>query len=319
MSSALTRNRLRRGAGFAAGVLLFYAPFALLVRFAGVLAPGSMAGTSTADVHTACVKMPLGWLVQPWMWGSLGNNPLYWLPIIVLPLAAALAGPLFCGWLCPAGALPEFLGRLVPERFKFDLKDGVALVPLRYGFLAGFLIAPFVTSSVCCTLCNFNVMQGLVSAATGNFEWFAYLTTMGLVSAVLWIVVLGVFTKGGRGWCLVLCPAGAVVGLASGLARRVPGVWRVRPRAHACTGCATCADVCPMRAISVPPAEEGTLGSETGDDAARAGVAVEQYLCNSCLDCVVACPSGALTFSRGETRGDLEDEQGGKADGPPVA
>jgi len=130
----LTANRLKRGIGFFVGIVLFYAPFALLARGAGLLFPASPAGTAISDVHTACVRMPLNWLTQPWMWPTLGSSPISWLPILVLPLAAVAVGPVFCGWLCPAGALPEHLGRALPDRFKFDFKGSVEIVPLRYGF-----------------------------------------------------------------------------------------------------------------------------------------------------------------------------------------
>ncbi len=283
MSSAgrLRTNRLKRLAGFGVGLVLFYAPFALLVRAFGALAPGSLAGTSVSDVHTACLRMPLGWLAQPWMWPTLGDNPISWLPVLILPLSAVAAGPMFCGWLCPAGALPEYLGRLVPDRLKFDFKKSVEIVPLRYGFFAGFLLAPFVSASICCSFCNFTHMQGIVSALTGSLEWFAYFTSMGLLAAVVWIVPLGLFTKGGRGWCLFLCPAGAAMGMASGLTRKADRLWRVRTDESACTHCGTCEDVCAMRAATVE--EDG-------------GASIQHHLCTSCLDCVSACPSSALKF-----------------------
>lgn len=283
MSSAtLARHRWKR-AGFALlGLLLFYAPFALLVRLVGLFQPASPAGTGVADVHAACLRMSYGWLVQPWMWPALGRSALTLLPIAVLPIAAVAIGPAFCGWLCPAGAIPEALGRIVPDRFKFDFKDKVAITPLRYGLFAGFLLAPFLSASVACTFCNFGQTQNLVGALFGDVSGIAYVTSIGMLSLVLWAIVLGAFTKGGRGWCLFLCPAGTASGLASRLTRKLPGASRVRSDAEACTSCGTCVDTCSMRAVSVE------------DGAAR----VDHHLCNSCLDCVAACPSKALRFGR---------------------
>jgi ferredoxin-type protein NapH len=283
LSSRLTTNRLKRLVGFAAGVALFYAPFALLVRFFGVLFPASTAGTSVSDVHGACLRMPLGWLTQPWMWPSLGSSPISWLPIAILPLAAVAAGPLFCGWLCPAGAVPEYLSRAVPDRLKFDFKDRVDIVPLRYGFLTGILVVPFVASSVCCAFCNFNQMQNLVSAASGNLSGFAYFSSMGVLAAAVWIVPLGLFTKGGRGWCMFLCPAGTVMGLSSWVSAKLPWSWRVRSTASDCNGCGTCVGICPMRAADVDDTNQQTINA---------------HLCIQCQDCVSACPSGALEYRR---------------------
>ncbi len=278
----LVRNRLKRGVGFFVGIVLFYAPFALLAKGIGLLFPTSLAGTAITDVHTACLRMPWGWLTMPWMWPTLGANPISWLPILVLPFVAAAFGPLFCGWLCPAGALPEHLSRIVPDKFKFDFKSSVEIVPLRYGFFAGFLLAPFVSTSICCSFCNFTHMQNLVSGVFGDFSGFVVFSTLGVMAATLWIVPLGLFTKGGRGWCLFLCPAGTVMGLTSHLTRKLTWGRRVRVDASACDSCGSCADVCPMRAIDMPE-EEPTIN---------------YHLCNSCMDCVEACQSKTYQYKR---------------------
>lgn len=276
-------NRAKRALGYLAGIVLFYAPFALLIKGVALLEPASTVGRSISDVHTACVRMPIGWLAMPWMWPSLGDNPFSWLPLLVLPLMALLLGPLFCGWLCPAGALPEYLGRLVPDRFKFDFKGRVDIVGLRYGFLIGFLIAPFITASVCCALCNFSHMQSIISAITGDPTALIYVSTMGVLGMLLWIVVLGMFTVGGRGWCMYLCPAGTLMALTSALGRRLPWTVRIREDSAACISCGTCATSCPIRAIDVTE---------------QTGARVEHHLCITCMDCVHACPSGALHYGR---------------------
>lgn len=292
-SSGLAVNRLKRVGGFAAGVLLFYAPFALLVRGFGLMFPASTAATSVSDVHSACLRMPLGWMVQPWMWPTLGSSPISWLPIAILPLAAVALGPLFCGWLCPAGALPEFIGRMVPDRFKLDFKDTVDIVPLRYGFLAGILFVPFVASSICCSLCNFTHMQNLIGGVFGDPSGLLVISSMGIIAATLWIVPLGMFTKGGRGWCLFLCPAGTVMGFASWATRKLPWALRVRADASACTGCGTCQDVCPMRATGVTHTAEPTPLFEP---VLIAEHTIDSHLCIQCQDCVSACPHGALAY-----------------------
>jgi ferredoxin-type protein NapH len=279
--SALGRNRLARLGFFFVGLVLFYAPFALVFRAFGAVFPGTYAANTVVDVHTACLRMPVGWMAQPWMWSSMGTNALYFASILVLPLAAVALSPLFCGWLCPAGAFPEFVGRVVPDRFKFDFHGRVPIVPLRYGFFAGLLLAPFVTASICCAYCNFTQMQNIASAITGNPSQLLFIGTAGVVTMVLWLVVLGMLVKGGRGWCMLLCPAGAWMSLASGLTSRFRSLPRVRHYDADCVSCGTCQDVCPVRAIDV------------GEDGA---VAVGQYLCNGCMDCVKACPSGSFRY-----------------------
>lgn len=326
----LKRNRLWRLGFFFVGLVLFYAPFALVARLGGLLFPGTMPATWVSDVHVSCMRMPVGWLTQPWLWGALNTNPLYYVPIVVLPLAAVAAGPLFCGWLCPAGAFPEFLSRLVPDRFKWDPKKTVEITAVRYGFFAGFLIVPFVAASICCSFCNFTWMQNIVSGMTGNVLPWLYVSTTGVVTLILWIFLLGIFTKGGRGWCLFLCPAGSLMSLVSGATSKVRWLPRVRHEASTCTGCSNCAEICPVRAIDVTEAEE-TIAVKTaaldeitaGEQPTLAvqdagGVAVEsvdpvtdppttdsapdvkvnQLLCNVCLDCVRACPSNSFRYGK---------------------
>lgn len=280
--SSLRRHRWWRAGAFALGLVAFYAPFALIVRVTGWLMPATPAGTGIADVHSACLRMPIGWLVQPWMWGSLFSNPLYALTLVVLPVAALAAGPFFCGWLCPAGAFPELLSRAVPDRMKFDPAGRVHITAIRYGFFAGFLVVPFVSASVCCSLCNFGIMQNIVGLPFGAVEPWTYFSTTGLLTLALWIVPLGLFTKGGRGWCMFLCPVGAFTSMFNAAGARIGARPRVSSDAAACTSCATCADACSMRAVTIRP---------------QAPV-IDQWLCNDCLDCVAACPADAMAYRR---------------------
>jgi len=293
-AEALRRNRFTRFGFFFLGLAIFYAPFALLGRLVGWIFPASMPGTWVPDVHTNCMRMPVGWLAQPWMWGWMGNNPLYFTPIILLPIAAVAAGPLFCGWLCPAGSFPEFLGRIVPDRFKWDFKGMVEITSVRYGFLVGFLIVPFVAASVCCSFCNFTWMQNTVSALFGNVAPWLYISTTGVLTIVIWIFLLGMFTKGGRGWCLFLCPAGSLMSLASGVTSRFKWLPRVRHDATSCASCSNCEDVCPVRAIDV------SKPHESPGAAPMPQVKVNQLLCNVCLDCVRGCPRGCLRYGRAQ-------------------
>jgi ferredoxin-type protein NapH len=311
--TALKRNRLLRIGTFFIGLVLFYAPFALFVRLLGAVFPATTVANSVPDVHQVCLRMPITWIVQPWLWPTMIGNPAYLFAILVLPVAAIIAGPLFCGWLCPAGGITEHAGRIVPDRWKYDLHGPVPLAPLRYGFFAGMLLAPFVTSNICCSFCNFTPMQYFVSAGAGDFRGFMYWSSTFMVTMVVWLIPLGLFTKGGRGWCTLLCPAGALSNLASAVTGKLPFAVRVRHHDSACKGCGKCEDICPPRAVTVHKPESG--GSRVagavacegaGADAAGPGdhapvgrrVVVSPHLCNACLDCVKACPSSAMTYGR---------------------
>lgn len=300
------RLRLARLGTFALGIVLLYAPFALVARALAWVAPGLAMASTRPDVHTACMRMLLQTPTQPWLLALAPANPLYLVPLLVLPAVALAFGPLFCGWLCPAGAATEHLSRLVPRSLKIDL-SGLPTAQLRYGFFAGFLVAPFVGSTICCSFCQFTPMQGLVSAAFGDLRPVAYWSSTAVVSALVWFVFLGVLTEGGRGWCVTLCPTGAVQSLSHAVGARFGWARRIVRTHDACSGCETCADVCPVRAIASPcetglGAAPGRAACDPAPDLAPGtarSLGIDRHLCNVCMECVAACPSGALAYMKG--------------------
>ena len=74
-----------RRIGFAVlGVILLYAPFALLTR-----ALLWLTGTPLLpDAHRICMRMPIQWLGQPWMYATMIEQPLYLVSVLVLPAMA---------------------------------------------------------------------------------------------------------------------------------------------------------------------------------------------------------------------------------------
>jgi ferredoxin-type protein NapH len=266
-----------RRIGFAVlGVILLYAPFALLTR--GLL---WLTGTPLLpDAHRICLRMPIQWLSQPWMYGTMIEQPLYLVAVLVLPAMAVFTGPLFCGWLCPAGGITEYLSRLMPTRFQIDLSGKVNPTPVRYGFTVGMMGASFVGANVCCSFCNFTYTQNLISAVFGDFTGIAYWASFMIVGFVLWFFILGLFTRGGRGWCNFLCPAGAVQGLGHALGRWLRLGRSVQIDTHACRGCKSCSSVCPAWAIS------------TKDEESKINI----HQCNVCLDCTKVCSQDAIAY-----------------------
>jgi ferredoxin-type protein NapH len=182
---------------FLLGIVLLYAPFALLTRWFLWLAGKPYVG----DAHNLCLRMPIQWLAQPWMWGTIFSDATYLFAVVLLPAIALLLGPLFCGWMCPAGLMTEFLSRIVPPRFQINLAGKINPVPVRYGFMAGMMGIAFIGGNACCSFCNFTHAQNIINAGFGDFLGLSYLASFSIVSFVLWFFVMGLFTKGGRGWC----------------------------------------------------------------------------------------------------------------------
>lgn len=276
-------NRTRRHAwmrlgGYILGIFLFYAPFALYTRLLKVL----LNDPSTSTWHNICLRMPINYLFDPSKWSTFITRPLF-LSIFLLLAIAFFFGPLFCGWLCSAGAITEYLGRIVPNRFKLDFSGSVNPTPIRYGFLAGYVLTPFLGGSIACSFCNFSVIQNFVSTFTGEWQALAYWGSTTIITVVVWFVILGVFTKGGRGWCNFGCPVGAVQSLVHMFGVKLPFTYKLKYDRSKCSGCGACVQACSMWAVMHEDEK----------------IKVNRHACINCLDCVQICNCRALTYGKG--------------------
>lgn len=189
-----------------------------------------------------------------------------------------LAGRWWCSHLCPIGGAMELGSRLVPRRLALDFSH-VPSAPVRYGYLGVYLLAPALgIGSLCCNYCNFAAIPRLFGAAFSQADLTYFLRSAGLVNLGL-VLVLGVLARGGRAYCNLLCPVGALDALANRLGLRFGR--RVRVDAARCTACGACAKVCPTWAI----APGGT---------AR----VDALACMPCRACEGVCPEEAIRYAR---------------------
>lgn len=202
-------------------------------------------------------------------------------PANLFALAATLgttlfAGAFFCGWLCPLGALQEWMRRLGRRIGILPRAGGIpfagpraravdrALGWLRYGTLLAVLVLTFR---------SFNLVFASVDPFYALFHFWTG-AAMPAALAVLGATLLAsLFVE--RPWCRWLCPYGAVQGLVQKVAP-----WKVRRDPQACVGCGACDRACPMNiAVSVKQA-------------------VTDDRCNRCLSCIAACPKpGALQLA----------------------
>jgi ferredoxin-type protein NapH len=283
---------------FLAGMILFVAPFAVLLNAFSLLMPaaggtvGAVAAQSEPTIHRAmCLRMPLVWVVyqQATFFSRMAGNPLYAL-VFALIILAVFVGPLFCGWLCP-GMMTEHLSRLIPARFKINLRGTVDPAPVRYGFLAGFFIAaaPMINKSVCCGFCNWTWIEDVWAALFGKLDGvtggtlFAF-SSSSIITFLLTFGFLGLFMEGGRGWCNFLCPAGALQNLAHWLGAKLRFTYKLRFAKDRCNDCYRCVPACPTWAI---------LPSQNS-------ITINRHICNGCRDCIAECRPGALAYTRGK-------------------
>jgi polyferredoxin len=265
------RYVLQRAAGYIFGFLLFYEPFMYFGRLWNIFWPQ----IGFHSIHEPCARIPLARLLTGELMAS-GEMSLTF--VLLLLLTSLLFGPLFCGRLCPAGAFSELLSRLLPERWQLDWPRLVSVLPLRYGFFAGFLLSLWLGLGLPCTYCNYYSLEIFV-----NLLWSGVLLNnllSLLATFFLANIVLGLFTKGGRGYCQFLCPVGTFNALCSLAGERL-GLWRWRVRSSVCVGCGKCVRDCSMRAIRLN--ERATI---------------DQGLCISCGQCAHACPKRAIAYGR---------------------
>jgi ferredoxin len=144
-------------------------------------------------------------------------------------------GRVFCGFLCPFGALQDLLDRFVPRSLKRPLPQAVhdRAVYVKYGILA-LVVVP--------------------AALGSQASLYQYVEPFGTVfflspSLLLWAIA-GAFIAASvvvpRFYCRYACPLGAALGILSLVSLR-----RIR-RVEQCTLCKVCEQTCPTGAIRGP-------------------------------------------------------------------
>ena len=146
-----------------------------------------------------------------------------------------LWGRVFCGFLCPFGALQDFITRIVPRRLQRGLPQRIhdRAIYLKYAILL--------------------LIIGL-AAAPAQIAVYQYFEPFGTVfylssSPLLWSIAGGFLVASAvvpRFYCRYVCPLGAALGVASFLA-----IFRIR-RVEQCGPCKVCEFACPTGAVRGP-------------------------------------------------------------------
>jgi len=172
---------------------------------------------------------------------------------------AFLAKKSFCSWICPLGAVLEWIGRLgrrvgwvwePPPRL-----DG-ALRYVRYGVLAVILVFTYRIGDL--VFRTYDPYYILFSFGNEAVLWWSW-----MILAAVFVTALIVRMA----WCRYLCPLGAIYDLFSwtGLIKPV-----INPAA--CTSCGLCEEACPQ---AIPLVGKTKVRSRD---------------CTNCLECLAACP-----------------------------
>lgn len=189
--------------------------------------------------------------------------------LITVVLTSIVFGRVFCGWVCPMGAVTEFTrviaGKLGIKSREFPEKVDAALRYVKYILLAVILAVTWQYGFLFFRL--FDPWMAWMHLTSGEFdEMIAPLLVLGLV------IVSGIFIE--RAWCRYLCPLGACFGITQKMS-----LTKIHRDQKTCIDCGACDTVCPTRA---QPSKSAVL--EHGD-------------CIACGKCVEHCiPEKPLAF-----------------------
>ena len=179
-------------------------------------------------------------------------------------LATLLLRRAFCGYMCPIGALSEWVGegarrlRIPAIRVPRQLDRWLAL--LKYVVLAVILWLTWRAGEL--VFRGFDPCYALISRHGTDITVWAYIVSGIIVVASLVIVVP---------FCRWFCPLAAVLNPFSRF-----GLTRIHRHEEACSNCGLCAKACP---VDIPIDETRQV------TAAR---------CMSCLNCLDSCPDKTL-------------------------
>ena len=195
-------------------------------------------------------------------------------------LLCLLFGPFFCGRLCVAGYFAESLSHLVPERWQLEWEKYVPVPYIRFGMLLGYMLLPLWYGFYPCAYCNFYLFDSLVSVLFGAAISF---TVPLAATGFLYLVLFGLFTKGGRGYCRFMCPQGAMQSLFFIIGSKLGIASKIQVNREKCVKCSLCVKNCPMRAMSL---KNGSIKNDVS-------------LCIKCGVCQHNCPVKAITTGGG--------------------
>ncbi|MCW2279379.1 4Fe-4S binding protein [Heliophilum fasciatum] len=171
-----------------------------------------------------------------------------------------LTGASFCGWICPFGAIQEWLYRINKKLLKITWTPSDAIDrPLRW--LRFLILALILYMTVSTNSLWFEAYDPFKMLFHMNFS---EMTLTGIV--ILGVTLLSALIIE-RAWCRYLCPLGALFTLFAPLSR----INITRHRAS-CINCHACTKACPVQI-----------------DVAQQDV-VRDSQCIKCLRCIIHCP-----------------------------
>lgn len=190
----------------------------------------------------------------------------------LIPLAMTLvAGRFFCGWMCPFGAIHEFISWIAAKRQTPGSRPERKLLRIKYLILAAVIVAALAGTTLGGLLDPISLLTRSAAAgvepALASYGLKDGWTRIAVQPVAIGLIFLGIVLMNAwkrRLFCNALCPLGALYGLFGRFS------WMRLEAAEKCTGCRKCTTRCTYNGGPSPE----HLKSE----------------CNMCFACVADCP-----------------------------
>ena len=232
--------------------LIKYSILSVSFVYVGVVLKAQPSTANILILHTAAEsrQFPLGlFLLEPFLFLSF--------TFIVFTMLVWGRG-VFCGWLCPYGAMLELINKLYDKisKFRLSLPERVhwKLVYLKYVLFAVIIGIGFYNFFLAEYLTEIEPFRTFVLKLKRQWYFVSYFVILTAGSVVIY-----------RAFCRYLCPLGAAIAMPSFL-KFIPFI-KLR-RYDFCQSCKICPRTCKPDAISA----NGFINSRE---------------CLSCLDCQV--------------------------------
>ena len=185
----------------------------------------------------------LTWLTAPIFypsWDVLLSDPiLVSLMVFVIVSFVFWGRGVFCGWLCPFGALQELIAKVAKalkvSQIKISYKWHNRLWPIKYFLLLGLIAISFYSMASVNIASEIEPFKTAISMKF-NREWYF------VIYAVL-LLSIGLFVE--RFFCRFICPLGAFMAIGGRLRILQP----LKRRKECGTPCQLCSNECPINAI----------------------------------------------------------------------